>query len=56
MKNLEFFKEDGLVSIDETGVETWAPVWYCTDGISTYSGETKSEAAAHFGVPFGDFD
>lgn len=30
--------------------------WHCSDGVSTYFGETRSEAAAHFGVPVGDYD
>jgi hypothetical protein len=50
MRTLEFYKEDAPVPHCD-GTVTWEPKWYCTDGISTYWGDTKAEAASRFGVP-----
>jgi len=38
------------------GIEGDFLAWHCTDGITTYWGETKAEAAAHFGCPVGKYD
>jgi hypothetical protein len=50
MKTLEFWKDDAPIAHTD-GTDTWETKWYCSDGISTYWGDTKSEAASHFGVP-----
>jgi len=56
MKNLEFYQEMAEVICDEEGNTKDKLQWFCTDGISTFFGDTKAEAASHFGVPVGDFD
>lgn len=55
MKTLAFWKEETEVWIEgnEDGNTEMKPQWFCSDGISTFFGDTKAEAAAHFGVPVG---
>jgi hypothetical protein len=57
MRTLEFWKDWIEEVIDDNDLENintkWEKVWFCSDGISTYTGETKSEAASRFGVPVG---
>lgn len=50
MKKLRFY-------IDEVeGMDNNFLAWHCTDGIATYFGETKIEAASQFGCALGEFD
>jgi hypothetical protein len=51
-KIIEIYKEE-IPVVHKDGTVTWKKGWYATDGISTYYGDTKAEAAAHFGVPVG---
>jgi hypothetical protein len=53
MKELNFYQEMQEVFIDEEGNTDEKLQWFCTDGISTFFGDTKAEAASHFGVPVG---
>lgn len=55
MRKLEFWQDTAEVFIDDDpdGNTITKMQWFCTDGVSTYYGNTKSEAAAHFGVPVG---
>jgi hypothetical protein len=55
MKKLKFYQEMQEVWIegDEDGNTEMKLQWFCTDGISTFFGDTKAEAASHFGVPVG---
>ena len=57
MKALQFY-QDTVEEMEwdedeQTEHYTKKTVWYCTDGISTFFGDTKTEAASHFGVPVG---
>lgn len=56
MRKLEFWQEYGETYDDEGNQGKDKLYWYCSDGISTYFGDTKAEAASRFGVPVGDFD
>jgi hypothetical protein len=55
MKTLTFWKEETEVWIegDEDGNTKTKLQWFCSDGISTFFGNTKAEAASYFGVPVG---
>lgn len=55
MRKLTLWKEKTEVWIegDEDGNTEIKTQWFCSDGISIFYGDTKSEAAAHFGVPVG---
>jgi hypothetical protein len=55
MKKLTFWQEDTEVFVegDEDGNTEIKPQWFCSDGISTFFGDTKAEAASRFGVPIG---
>jgi hypothetical protein len=55
MKNLEFWKEktEVLIEGDEDGNTAIKMQWFCSDGVSTFYGDTKAEAASHFGVTVG---
>lgn len=53
MKNLEFWQDATEVICDSEGNSEMKERWFCSDGISTYYGKTKAEAASHFGVPVG---
>lgn len=55
MRTLKFWQEMGevLIEDDQDGNTEEKLQWYCSDGISTHWGDTKSEAASHFGVPVG---
>jgi hypothetical protein len=55
MAKLTLWKEETEVWIegDEDGNTETKPQWFCSDGISTFFGDTKAEAASHFGVPVG---
>jgi len=57
MKNLKFYQEmtEVFIDDDEDGNTEEKLQWHCTDGISTFFGDTKAEAASHFGVPIGNF-
>lgn len=55
MTTLEFWQDWQEVIVDDEGNTEEKLQWFCSDGISTYYGDTKAEAAAHFGVPVGDF-
>ena len=54
---LHFWKEVTEVVVDTRDGEDLTieekEQWFCSDGVSTYFGDTKSEAASHFGVPVG---
>ena len=56
MKELKFWEGEQVVYDNEGNEIGYKKCWYCSDGISTYFGATRAEAAAHFGVPVGDFD
>lgn len=56
MRKLEFWQEMAEVVIDDEGNMEEKMQWHCSDGISVFYGNTKAEAASHFGVPVGDFD
>jgi len=56
MKTLKFWKDKAEVIIDDEGNSELRDQWFCTDGVSTYYGDTKAKAASHFGVPVGDFE
>jgi hypothetical protein len=47
MKKINFWQDTVI------GPERDERKWFASDGISTYFGDTKEEAAAHFGVPVG---
>ena len=47
MKQIKFWQDTVI------GPERDERKWFASDGISTYFGDTKEEAAAHFGVPVG---
>ncbi|MDP8275161.1 MAG: hypothetical protein RAO92_02030 [Candidatus Euphemobacter frigidus] len=54
MRQLRFWKEAVEVFEDENADVGEEQIrWFCSDGISTFFGETRSEAASHFGVPVG---
>lgn len=53
MKTLKFWKDAAEVFVDDEGNTEMKEQWFCSDGISTYFGDTKAEASAHFGVPVG---
>ena len=53
MRKLEFWKEVEEVDHNNEGNGKLRSQWHCSDGISTYYGDTKAEAASHFGVPVG---
>jgi hypothetical protein len=55
MKTLTFWKEETEIWIEgnEDGNTETRLQWFCSDGISTFFGDTKAEAASHFGVPIG---
>jgi hypothetical protein len=55
MKTLTFWKEETEVWIEgnEDGNTETKLQWFCSDGIATFFGDTKAEAASHFGVPVG---
>jgi len=56
MKALAFWEEETDVYVDDGQgdvTEVRKMQWFCSDGVSTFFGETKSEAASHFGVPVG---
>ena len=54
MRNLRFWEEEvEIFGEDDIDVGELAVRWFCSDGMSTFFGETKSEAASHFGVPVG---
>jgi len=58
MKTLDYWEEmtETMDDCDEDGNGGITKMqWYCSDGISTYWGDTKAEAASHFGVPVGNF-
>jgi len=57
MRKLTFWQED-VEGLDDEGNDNgiFETKWFCSDGISTFFGDTKAEAASHFGVPVGDFD
>jgi hypothetical protein len=57
MRALKFWEEKTEVFIDDDddGNTERKKQWFCSDGVSTFFGDTKSEAASHFGVPVGDF-
>ena len=53
MKTLKFW-QDSTEIVDDYGYTVGHETkWFCSDGISTYFGDTKTAAAAHFGVPVG---
>lgn len=53
MRKLTFWKQEAEVIVDDEGNSEPRLQWHCSDGISTFFGDTKSEAASHFGVPVG---
>ncbi len=53
MKTLKFWEDKTEVITDEEGNTELRTQWFCSDGVSTYYGDTKAEAASHFGVPIG---
>ena len=54
MANLRFWEDEvEIFGKDDTDTGTIETRWFCSDGVSTFFGETKSEAASHFGVPVG---
>jgi hypothetical protein len=53
MKRLTFWKELTDDFDDEGNQLKDKMQWFCTDGISIYFGDTKADAASHFGVPIG---
>jgi hypothetical protein len=53
MRDLKFYQEMAEVIVDDEGNSEPVLQWFCSDGISTFFGATKSEAASHFGVPVG---
>jgi len=54
MANLRFWEDEvEIFGEDDIDTGTMETRWFCSDGISTFFGETKSEAASHFGVPVG---
>ena len=55
MRTLRFWQDYQEVICDNEGNTEERLQWLCSDGISTFYGDTKSEAASHFGVPVGDF-
>lgn len=55
MANLHFWQDETEVIVDDEGNDELRLQWFCSDGISVYFGNTKAEAASHFGVPVGDF-
>ena len=58
MRKLEFWQDKTEVFTDDGSEWPFEErvQWFCSDGISTFFGDTKAQAAAHFGVPVGDFD
>lgn len=54
MAKLHFW-QDKIEVFDNEG-STMQLKWLCSDGVSTHFGDTKAEAASHFGVPVGNFD
>jgi len=53
MRTIKFWRDDAEVFVDDEGNTEQRPQWFCSDGIATYYGDTKSEAASRFGVPIG---
>ena len=47
MKQIKFWQDTVI------GPEKDERKWFASDGVSTYFGNTKDEAASHFGVPVG---
>ena len=53
MRTLKFWQECTEVFCDDEGNTEDKLQWFCTDGIATFYGDTKAQAASHFGVPVG---
>lgn len=53
MSKLNLWQEVAEVISDDEGNSEERLQWFCSDGVSTYYGDTKAEAASHFGVPVG---
>ena len=54
MAELRFWEDEvEILGEDDIDTGTMETRWFCSDGVSTFFGETKSEAASHFGVPVG---
>lgn len=53
MRTLKFWQEYTEVCCDNEGNTEDKLQWFCTDGVATFYGNTKAQAASHFGVPVG---